>query len=247
MDSFSELGPLDVQLMKKDEISASKSGLLSHSSFEALQEASFQLFEHMMLNIKRRSGDLISFKLAAEVSSNLTGEMMAGIYSQMNPDVIGDDYRDLQVALHYGVRLVGFSKNASLSAVKHLVEHYPSHDFVIDDEEAAALFRNVSPPKPMIYDLVELLGDAAYGEHKSGVVRLISKSSEEHDGENDAHDDAEENQQGAAGGADVSPVVDEGRQEDRSSDSATRGDEAGGGSSQLPDDPGGPAPSGPSI
>jgi ClpP class serine protease len=51
MDTFSELGPLDVQLSKENEISAARSGLLSRASFENLQEIAFDLFEHFMLKI----------------------------------------------------------------------------------------------------------------------------------------------------------------------------------------------------
>ena len=173
MDTFSELGPLDVQLLKQDEIGTRKSGLLSRSSFQALEEASFELFESLMLKIKQRSNDLISFRLASDVSARITAELMVQVYGQISPDVVGGDYRDLQVALHYGVRLVGYSENATPATVKHLVEHYPSHDFVIDDVEASTLFRDVSIPSGTLYAIIDLLGDAAYNEDRSGIVMAL--------------------------------------------------------------------------
>ena len=51
MDSFSELGPLDVQLTRENEITGRRSGLLSSSKFDSLQKAAFDLFQHFMLRI----------------------------------------------------------------------------------------------------------------------------------------------------------------------------------------------------
>ena len=41
MDIHSELGPLDVQLIKQNEIALRKSGLLAKSSFDAMADAAF--------------------------------------------------------------------------------------------------------------------------------------------------------------------------------------------------------------
>lgn len=51
MDVISELGPLDVQLIKQNEIALRKSGLLSKSSFDALADAAFELYERLMMSI----------------------------------------------------------------------------------------------------------------------------------------------------------------------------------------------------
>ena len=63
LDTFCDLGPLDVQLFKQNEIGARKSGLLSRSSFEALSEAAFNLYETLMIGITMRSGGLVSWTL----------------------------------------------------------------------------------------------------------------------------------------------------------------------------------------
>ena len=65
MDTFSELGPLDVQLSKENEIGAARSGLLLRASFESLQEIAFDLFEHFMLtnrHVKQRSCKLCALR-----------------------------------------------------------------------------------------------------------------------------------------------------------------------------------------
>ena len=69
MDVFSKLGPLDVQIPKENEIFARRSGLISRSAFESLQEVAFDLFEHMLINITLRSQGLVGFKVASEISA----------------------------------------------------------------------------------------------------------------------------------------------------------------------------------
>jgi hypothetical protein len=104
MDSFSELGPLDVQLTRENEITGRRSGLLSSSKFDSLQKAAFDLFQHFMLRIVMSSEGVISFKVASEISATMSAGLMAPVYSQINPDTVGSDYRDLRVALLYGQR-----------------------------------------------------------------------------------------------------------------------------------------------
>ncbi|MGF6255281.1 SDH family Clp fold serine proteinase [Ensifer sp. LBL] len=183
MDIFSELGPLDVQLLDKDEIGARKSGLLTRSAFEALSNEAFELFSKTMLGIKASSQNLISFKLAADISWRLTGELMSPIFSQMNPDVIGSDYRDLQIATEYGIRLARASKNPKSDTVRRLVSDYPSHDFIIDREEAGTLFDKVDPPTEELYDLVKLISGVTYRQASPGII--MACSSEEDSGDDD--------------------------------------------------------------
>lgn len=193
MDSFSELGPLDVQLMKENEIFARKSGLLSRSSFESLQEISFELYEQFMLRITAQSGGHVSFRLASELSAKMASNLMAPIYGQINPDIVGSDYRDLNVALHYGQRLINFSRNADINTVTRLVKDYPSHDFIIDDIEAQELFKKVETPSQPMYELIALIGEPAYSEQREPDVRALTLAKdfakEKDDGK--GHDSAE--------------------------------------------------------
>jgi hypothetical protein len=177
MDAFSELGPLDVQLLKPNEIDARKSGLLSKSAFESLSEIAYELYEEFMLKTTMKSGGLVNFKVASELSASITSNLLAPVYAQINPDIVGNDYRDLNVAMQYGLRLIENSKNASFSTVMHLVHHYPSHDFIIDNEEAADLFENVDEPTDELYSLIRTLGEEAYNEPNSPIVCALTKRS----------------------------------------------------------------------
>jgi hypothetical protein len=125
---ISELGPLDVQLAKQNEIFARKSGLLTRSSFEALGDVALDLYEKLMLSITLKSQGLVGFKLASELSAEMAAKLVAPIFAQINPDVVGGENRDLNVALHYGTRLSDFGMNADIDTVVRLVHGYPSQE-----------------------------------------------------------------------------------------------------------------------
>lgn len=202
MDVFSELGPLDVQLLNKDEIGNRKSGLLSRAAFDSLSDEAFQMFSKSMMGIKTSSGGLISFKLAADISWRLTAELMAPIFAQINPDVLGSDHRDLSVATSYGERLARISLNPKARAVHKLVTDYPSHDFIIDREEAATLFNRVDEPKTELYALVGLISDIAYQQAMPGVVTGCTEIPQENTGEDDGNEVAEPDAKGQAAAVD---------------------------------------------
>lgn len=189
MDSFSELGPLDVQLLQANEIGSRKSGLLTRSAFEALAEASLELFETYMLNITMRSGGLVSFRLASDISASLTSQLMAPIYSQINPNVVGSDYRDLNVAVDYGERLSQHGGNAKTGTIQKLVRGYPSHDFIIDDEEARSLFRSVDTPSEKIYEVVRKLASVTYKEARTPLVMRLQRPHPQDEREGDDGDE----------------------------------------------------------
>lgn len=172
--TISELGPLDVQLQKQNEIFARKSGLLTRSSFEALGEAAFELYEKLMLNITLRSEGMVSFRLASELSADMASKLMAPIFAQINPDTVGSENRDLNIAWHYGVRLAEYSQNTLDQAIQYLINEYPSHDFIIDDDEARKLFFNVNFPSADLMTIVALLQDAVIQEQNPSVARCLT-------------------------------------------------------------------------
>ncbi len=188
MDVFSELGPLDVQLIKQNEIALRKSGLLSKSSFDALADSSFELYERLMINITARSRGNVSFKMASELAASMTSTLLAPVYAQVNPDVVGSENRDLSIAFEYGSRLVKVSKNVKDNAVQRLVYQYPSHDFVIDVNEARELFKRVETPKQNLYTIVGLLGGLAYDESPVSVICALHPMSKQEDGDEERNE-----------------------------------------------------------
>lgn len=110
MTSVSELGPLDVQLMQRDEIGQRRSGLVVRTALEGLARETFAVFEQVMLGIKFGSSQTVSFEVASRIAAIIATGVMAPVYAQINPDALGSDLRDLHVATAYGERLIEHGK-----------------------------------------------------------------------------------------------------------------------------------------
>lgn len=202
-----EIGPLDVQVLQRDEIYGRRSGLTTHAALADLQNHSFQIFEHFALGIVERSMGAVSFKLAAEIAAKSASQMLSPLYSQINPEILGQDARNLNVAHEYSIRLNRKFSNLGASAIQRLVHGYPSHDFVIDYEEAKGIFRRVERGTEFLYhfliDNLDQLGtprtDAPFVEMSRGT------SIGEEKGDNDETSQVEgipsaENDAGGLGG-----------------------------------------------
>lgn len=136
-----ELGPLDIQLRKADEIGELTSTLDIFKSITELQGRTLDFFRHYVTDIKYGSG--IGTKMAADIASNLTKTVISPIAAQIDPIKIGEHHRALQIAKQYAYRLSASSNNLRHNALEYLVEGYPCHSFVIDRSEAKKLFKNV--------------------------------------------------------------------------------------------------------
>lgn len=141
-----ENGPLDVQMQRKDELVSSESGLTSTTALQTLNEQAYLAFEYFLLKITRGAGTAISTKTVTDIAVKMTCGTFSHIYQQIDPIHVAEAQRALQVAKAYGSRLVSRSQNLVMSpddALEHLVSHYPSHGFIIDQTEARRIFRNV--------------------------------------------------------------------------------------------------------
>lgn len=161
IDDAGELGPLDIQLTKKDELSETESSLTVMSALDALREKSFSAFEHFFLTATKKSGNRVTFKTAAEFGVKLTVGLFNPIFQQIDPIHVGEASRAQAISHSYGLRLSFFGRNISADSLKTLVSGYPSHGFVIDRAEALALFRAVREPNTEEQHLIGLLADKA--------------------------------------------------------------------------------------
>ncbi|MGF1592067.1 MAG: hypothetical protein ACFCUW_02235 [Kiloniellaceae bacterium] len=163
ISEFGELGPLDVQMGKTDELFDYSSGLDLTSAIQTLEETAFRMFEGYMLDIKTHSGNRITFKTASEISVGLVVGLLSNTYSQIDPVKIGETARSMTIAKDYGKRLALRSSNLADddNSLDMLVSSYSSHGFVIDFDEAQQLFANVERPTDDLRALQEVLGDAA--------------------------------------------------------------------------------------
>ncbi len=133
-----ELGPLDVQVRKPDEMYGLSSGLEIFQAVQVVTELVETAFASYVVKLVA-SG--ISTRTASEIASNLAGRIFEPIAAQIDPGRLGEAERAMRTALDYGQRLG--SEHLQAGGLDRLVREYPSHGSVIDEREAARVFTNV--------------------------------------------------------------------------------------------------------
>lgn len=165
-----ELGPMDIQLSKPDEIDESMSGLNIIQAIAMLKNTMLSTVEQFTRDIKRNFR--VQTKIASQLAETLTTSISSPILSKIDPITLGEHQRAMQIGFEYGMRLSNLSKNLRDGALEKLISGYPDHSFVIDRREAREiLFKNVSYPDEsmkIIYDWYWL----AYNAH--GLFNLPS-------------------------------------------------------------------------
>lgn len=150
-----ELGPLDIQLRKAEEMGEHSSGLDIFKAIDQLQERTITAFREYLSDIKYGSG--ISTRLSADIASQLVNSLIQPISCQIDPLKIGEHQRAMGIALAYGERLKKKSENLKDGTLNKLIVGYPAHGFVIDRSEARELFEKVSSPTGIalhVYNIV---------------------------------------------------------------------------------------------
>lgn len=138
---FGELGPLDVQLTKPDEIYPTSSGLDIFQAMGVLTNSAFEAFQRYFIEIIANSEGHISAKSSAEIARELAVGLFAPMTAQIEPERLGEVQRAINIAREYGLRLD--RKNLKKDALEKLVQGYPTHSFVIGFDEARMLFDKV--------------------------------------------------------------------------------------------------------
>jgi hypothetical protein len=141
MADSGELGPLDVQMSKPDELEEQVSGLTPSHAIDAVAKSAFDAFLDAFLRIRSFSGGQITTRTALEIATKLAVGQFQPIYQQIDPMRFGEYQRAMDIGKRYGVRLAG--KNLKPEALDRLLSGFPSHSFVIDREEAGYLFNRV--------------------------------------------------------------------------------------------------------
>jgi hypothetical protein len=156
-----ELGPLDVQMRKPDELWETSSGLTVMEALTTLEQQAYRMLEDCFLSIKGGSGGQVTFKTATEVAVKTVTGLLHPVFEQIDPMHVGEAGRAMNVGSNYGERLGRYGENLRPHALAQLVAGFSSHSFVIDREEAATYFENVREPTPDEEALADALGDAA--------------------------------------------------------------------------------------
>jgi len=201
MSTEGELGPLDVQLGRKDDLIGYGSGLEIEAALGALKGYTFNHFEGTMLEIISKSDGRVSVNTAAQIAANLTVGLFADIYSQIDPAKVGEIARSMMIARDYGARLASHSDNlkGGEDSLSLLVSSYCSHSFVIDFREARKIFNSLERPDDKLSALQMALGRCALFPEPETILECLSKpdvaSKENDDGsQNDEKGNSSENQ-----------------------------------------------------
>lgn len=181
-----ELGPLDVQLRKQDEIFEYASGLDVTQALTFVQQHAMDAFRGYMLEIKLGSG--ITSRMAAEIATKLVVGLFSPVFAHIDPVRLGEVQRAISIAHAYAERLNRYDSNLKPGSLESLVTAYPSHGFVIDRKEARELFRRVYAPSPDQEALAEYL-ISLYQQPRDNpvVIDVLANFQEEQD---DATDEA---------------------------------------------------------
>jgi hypothetical protein len=161
MCDHGELGPVDIQLVKKDELGEMESTWTIMAAIDALTGKMFSAFEMFFLETKGRSRGQISVPTAARIGTDLASALISPICEQIDPLHVGEVARAMNISWKYGEILASASGNVQPGALEDLISGYPSHGFVIDREEAVTKFVNVREPSDEERALAQALGPLA--------------------------------------------------------------------------------------
>lgn len=154
----SELGPLDIQVKKSDEVVGRNSGLDILQAVTYLRTQAMDGFRTYLHELTQEVR--LSTKVASDIASTLTTGLFEPIFAQIDPMKLAEMQRAMEIAYAYGQRLNEQSNNLRSDGLQKLVATYPSHEFVIDRREAKQIFISVSKPE----GILSILSDALLPE-----------------------------------------------------------------------------------
>jgi hypothetical protein len=143
MADRSELGPLDIQIKKGDELYGRNSGLDINQAVDFLKDESLTSFNNYMHKLVRGG---LSTRVATEIAVKLVNGIFQPIAAQIEPLRVAEMQRATTITYTYGTKLKNDGKNVTDVGLETLVGGYPSHSFVIDRKEARQIFKSVLAP-----------------------------------------------------------------------------------------------------
>ncbi|MCC6493149.1 MAG: hypothetical protein IT424_09015, partial [Pirellulales bacterium] len=144
MGDRSELGPLDIQLPKPDEIFDWGSGLDMVQAMNFMQSQAKEAFLESLMELKSAG---LGTKMASDVAVRFATDLFAPVYGQIDPMRLGEMQRKVRIANDYGERLAEKANSLRPGALTKLVVGFCSHSFIIDRKEAKSLFNVVRAPE----------------------------------------------------------------------------------------------------
>ena len=169
---YGELGPLDVQMAKADNLAGMESGLNISEAFRALEQRAHQTYHKLLTEIISGSSGVVTFQSASHAATDLIKAIHGPIFSRIDPEEVGSHARAMRIGEDYGKRLNEKWKNLKLDGLKRLSQTYSSHGFVIDRVEAGVLFERVRGTTSREMELIINLGVIARHPQSSLIMLL---------------------------------------------------------------------------
>lgn len=156
---YGELGPLDIQMTKTDDIaSLDNSGLNISEAFMTLEWRAKSTFHGLIQEIVSASGGVVSFPTASHSASEILTSLYGPIFARIDPEEVGSRARAMRIGEDYGQRLDEKFNNLKPGSLATLSQTYSSHGFVIDMQEASLLFERVREATEIEKALVDTCG-----------------------------------------------------------------------------------------
>ena len=170
--NMSELGPLDIQVRKADELVGNNSGLDVLQAVNYLKSNAMEAFRSYMVELTVEAG--LSTRTASKFAARLTSGVFQPISAQIDPTKLAEMQRAVEIAFEYGKRLDEKSGILKDNALTKLVLEYPSHGFVIDRKEARdVLFRSVHPPVGVLAQISQAIRSQMTADHVNSHIPLV--------------------------------------------------------------------------
>jgi hypothetical protein len=144
ISDFGELGPLDLAAPQPVTPGHSESGRTQR--LQALRAEAESFCEQHDARLRSRQGRAMSAGSAVEQAAALSAGPMGSVLSQIDRLHVADVERAMRTAALYVQRLG--PQHLKDGGLERLLSGYPSHDFVIDREEASEMLRTVRAPSP---------------------------------------------------------------------------------------------------
>lgn len=171
------LGPLDVQIQKEDDIYR-MSGECYRQALTDLADIAGLVFFKNFMALRTNSNLPLSTNTASKVSSEITTKLLSPITAQIEPQKLGEVMRSQSVGKSYALRLMKscYSRDCAERIATSLSQEYPSHSTVIDADEARRIGLNVKDFNPTVDfgGCLERFSDYMAEPYKGVDIRLLN-------------------------------------------------------------------------
>jgi hypothetical protein len=153
---YAELGPLDAQYYDREREQIA-SALDEVQALERLHAFGLEAIDRTTFFFMERSGLKITNLLP--LSLEYVSDMMRPLFEKIDAVHYTQMARTLKVAEEYATRLLRaeYPDKKAEHMARHLVEKYPTHDFVIDRDEAASFGLKTESPTPEVAEILDTI------------------------------------------------------------------------------------------